>query len=292
MGIHSEAGTATQRAERVTSPSTAPARLSQTRHGLRGAVPPPEPKRLLLSHLTAFFIAAMALPGLTGSGPAMALPGATGSGPAADDGDVSGKEARPARTKLPKGVSADWWQRVQRGLAAAEYNPSRNSRGLQAPNRAHNLRTYFSPDGIHLRDRMLDRPLVGLSLSGTGRGDALAPVTAGDVARSGKRIEIRRPGIVEWYENTAKGLEQGFTLEGRPDGEGALVLDMAVKHARARLRGDRRCQRRDPCVAHGNAVARTGAARRRRYERRLSGGDRSAADGGTRRHHGFEPGRR
>ena len=58
------------------------------------------------------------------------------------------------------------------------------------------------------------------------------------MARAGKRVEIRRPGVVEWYENTAKGLEQGFTLEHPAKGTGALVLDIAVDRAKALLRGD------------------------------------------------------
>ena len=55
---------------------------------------------------------------------------------------------------------------------------------------------------------------------------------------SGHRVEIRRPGIVEWYLNSAEGLEQGFTLAERPAGEGALVLEVAVAGAQASLHGD------------------------------------------------------
>ncbi|MDA1326073.1 MAG: PKD domain-containing protein, partial [Proteobacteria bacterium] len=163
--------------------------------------------------------------------------GLAGIGPVAAAGDVPGKEGSVSQAKLPKSASADWWQRVQRGLAEAEYNPSRNKQGLQAPNRAHNLRTYFGPDGIKLRDRKADRALVGLSLNAMGRGTALSPIAAGEVAQSGKRVEIRRPGIVEWYKNTSKGLEQGFTLATRAQGKGKLVLELAVEHARARLVG-------------------------------------------------------
>ena len=144
-----------------------------------------------------------------------------------------------AESPLPSGASDDWWHRVQRGLAAAEYNPSRNAKGLQAPNRAHNLRAYFGSKGIRLYDRTAvgGPELAGLSLVGTGRGAALAPVAAGTVAQVGKRVEIRRPGIVEWYENTPRGLEQGFTLAARVKGHGSLVLELSVEHARARLNG-------------------------------------------------------
>ena len=185
-----------------------------------------QPKRTPLPRLFSLVIAALAVSGLTGIGPAMAA------------GVLPVKEGPASQVKLPKGASANWWQRVQRGLAEAEYNPSRNKQGLQAPNRAHNLRTYFGPDGIKLRDRTADRALVGLSLNAMGRGAALSPIKAGEVAQSGKRVEIRRPGIVEWYKNSSKGLEQGFTLENRAQGKGKLVLELAVEHARARLIGN------------------------------------------------------
>jgi len=145
----------------------------------------------------------------------------------------------PNLANLPRGASAGWWSDVQRELAEYEYRPSQNAEGLQAPNRAHNLRTYFGPRGIRLHDRTAagSPELVKLSLIGTGRGAALAPVAAGTVTHSGTRVEIRRPGIVEWYENTAQGLEQGFTLADRAKGEGPLVLELAVEHARVRLIG-------------------------------------------------------
>ena len=158
-------------------------------------------------------------------------------GIAATRGPAAGDVETAAESSLPSGASGDWWRRVQRGLAATEYHPSRNAKGLQAPNRAHNLRTYFGARGIRLHDRTAvgGPELAGLSLVGTGRGTALAPVAAGTVTQAGRRVEIRRAGIVEWYENTPRGLEQGFTLAARARGEGALVLKLSVEHARARL---------------------------------------------------------
>ncbi|MEE8361777.1 MAG: PKD domain-containing protein, partial [Gemmatimonadales bacterium] len=173
------------------------------------------------------------------------------AGDGADQGASAPGAARPLEAKdaianpsakvakLPRGASQDWWGKVQRGLATYEYRPSENARGLQAPNRAHNLRTYFGPTGIRLHDRTAagSPELAGLSLAGIGRGENLEPVPAGTVNHSKTRVEIRRTGIVEWYENTPTGLEQGFTLPARMEGEGPLVLELAVTHAKARLRG-------------------------------------------------------
>ena len=47
----------------------------------------------------------------------------------------------------------EWWNHVQQGLAEAEYHASRNGQGLQAPNRAHNLRTFFDSAGIRIHSR-------------------------------------------------------------------------------------------------------------------------------------------
>jgi hypothetical protein len=134
-----------------------------------------------------------------------------------------------------------WLARAQQGLAEREYQVSENGEGLQAPNRRHNLRTYFEPSGIRVLDRTAagSPVLLGLSLVGLGRGEALTPVAPGEVTSEGARVEIRRPDLVEWYANSAAGLEQGFTLSERPDGEGALALELAVEQASASLRGER-----------------------------------------------------
>jgi hypothetical protein len=136
--------------------------------------------------------------------------------------------------------SPDWLTRAQRSLAAKEYEASPNARGLQAPNRAHDLRTYFDPTGIRVHDRTAPRSpeLLALTLSGVGRGASLAAVAPGAVVHEGARVEIRREGFVEWYENSPSGLEQGFTLAERPAGEGPLVVELALRGASASVRGD------------------------------------------------------
>jgi hypothetical protein len=55
-------------------------------------------------------------------------------------------------------------------------------------------------------------------------------VSADEAERAvvGRRVEYRRDGIIEWYVNDERGLEQGFTVEERPVGEGALQLVISV----------------------------------------------------------------
>ena len=41
--------------------------------------------------------------------------------------------------------------------------------------------------------------------------DHLESVEPGEVVSEGARVEIRRADVVEWYANSPRGLEQGFT---------------------------------------------------------------------------------
>jgi hypothetical protein len=88
-----------------------------------------------------------------------------------------------------------------------------------APNRSHNLRTYFTDDGIRVVRRTESDPSweLGLSLIGYGRGLYVSPVAAAKLSPLVNRIDYDREEIVEWYVNDARGLEQGFTLAGPPE---------------------------------------------------------------------------
>lgn len=129
---------------------------------------------------------------------------------------------------------------IQRQLVEREYWASENDRGLQAPNRAHRLRTYFEADGIRIVDRAkpASSELLGLRLEGWGRAGALAHIGAGAIRHANERVEIDRPGVVEWFVNGPQGLEHGFTVNERPEGNGALLFRLAAEAACARLSGD------------------------------------------------------
>jgi hypothetical protein len=145
-----------------------------------------------------------------------------------------------AATALAPNVAPDWQSRVERGLAQREYWASTAGGGLQAPNRAHGFRTRFAETGIRVESRSAPTAnLVSMSLFGVGRGSAIAPAPKADaVVGERDRIEIRRPGVVEWYVNAPNGLEQGFTLTAPPPGDGALVIELAISGGRPTPRGD------------------------------------------------------
>jgi len=160
----------------------------------------------------------------------------------------------------PSSAPESWIARAKRDLAALEYHASVAQRGLQAPNRAHGLRTVFEPSGIRLYDRLkVDaNALLGVTLTGVGRGTALAPAADGVVSHEGARVEIRRDGLVEWYVNAPNGLEQGFTFAKPVEGEGELVLELAFDGAHAaRLNG-------------GGVELETSVGRGLRYDRLLA----------------------
>jgi hypothetical protein len=133
--------------------------------------------------------------------------------------------------------SPGWLSSARQHIAEREYRASADREGLQAPNRAHHLRIHFSSTGIAVHDRVAGTPLFSLAVSSIGRGTRLARVAPGTVVSEGTRIEIRRPGLIEWYENSPAGLEQGFTLAQRPIGEDALAIELALSGATATLRG-------------------------------------------------------
>lgn len=143
----------------------------------------------------------------------------------------------PDEASLPAGVDLP---RLQRALAEREYQVSRNGRGLQAPNRAHDLRTYFDETGIRVHDRTAEGSpeLLALALVASGRGAHGTPALPGELVHDGSRVEIRREGLTEWYENSAAGLEQGFTLAARTPGDGELWLELSLVGAHAKPRGE------------------------------------------------------
>src|SRR5262245_4081089 len=129
---------------------------------------------------------------------------------------------------------------VAERIAALEYAASATPHGVQAPNRAHHFRAWFEPEGVRIvaRSAGAQEPGFRLRASTLGRADALAPLGAGDLAYDSARVEIARPGLVEWYLNSPAGLEHGFRLAARPAGAGELVLTLSLDGATARPAGD------------------------------------------------------
>lgn len=107
----------------------------------------------------------------------------------------------------------------------------------------------FSPDGVSLFDRDGDDPGVTLRLAGWGRTGALLAVDpvnpdygdcTDEVAPSGqciRRVEYAHGPLTEWWTGQDAGIEQGWTVERAPGGEGSVQFRVEVDDALA-LRDD------------------------------------------------------
>ena len=128
-------------------------------------------------------------------------------------------------------------------LQAARYAAERidpdglHSRGAEffAANPDQKLRAWFGRDGIELASgRALAKETaaqgaqpwsVALRLRAAGREGSLEPVSASTSSVEGNRVELTDPAtaITQWFENRKEGIEQGFTLAARPEGEAREV---------------------------------------------------------------------
>jgi hypothetical protein len=142
-------------------------------------------------------------------------------------------------------ASGDWWNAAQTDIRRSEYQVTWQDHttlsdipaAYHAPNRAHNLRTYFTQAGPVIVPRTLPEGTQeewhwGLRLVGWGRAEAIRPAPpASQLASQANRIEYRRGDLIEWYVNDERGLEQGFTLASPATGEpenSPLVLQFAL----------------------------------------------------------------
>ncbi len=88
----------------------------------------------------------------------------------------------------------------------------------QAANPAQGMSASFSPSGLEVSgvDEEGEPWMLGLRLEGWGRGSRLTRAAEGSCEASGRRMEIRREGLTEWYENGERGIEQGFEIDAAP----------------------------------------------------------------------------
>ncbi len=156
------------------------------------------------------------------------------------------QSSSPESSLTPVGTDTTWVGNIQDNIRQEEYHITwqeettlPNEQGAyQAPNREHNFRTYFVPDGIYLQPRteITEQWLWGLKLTGFGYADNMQPVSSPELMPDKSHIAYQRDSITEWYSNREEGLEQGFTLNhppaakedqaGKPDSH--LIIELAV----------------------------------------------------------------
>jgi hypothetical protein len=147
---------------------------------------------------------------------------------AASGGGLTGRAAPAAQ---PSG----WAQlpAAARGPVAAavashdpRYRLTPSASGLTARNPVQGLELRFSPAGVDVRRGTGE---LRLALRTVGRGDAVRRLVevAPRVVASNRTV-FHRAGLSEWYANGPLGLEQGFTLQHRPAGQGELTFTVGL----------------------------------------------------------------
>ncbi len=98
---------------------------------------------------------------------------------------------------------------------------------LRALNPDQALELRFSSAGVEIDDGDAASG-IALRLARAGAAGALDAVAPAEPFAAGSRVEYRRGGVVEWYRNDAKGLEQGFTFERPIAGSDELAVELAL----------------------------------------------------------------
>ena len=114
------------------------------------------------------------------------------------------------------------------GKDDSAYWVHRSAQGFRGKNPRHALVAEFTRHGAEVRSHNLR---WGLATRGYGYGDAVHQVEAVPPQANANRVEYRREGVTEWYENGPLGLEQGFTLAhppGKATGQ-ALTVELALR---------------------------------------------------------------
>jgi hypothetical protein len=103
-----------------------------------------------------------------------------------------------------------------------------SAKGFRGENPQHALVAEFTRAGAEVRSHNLR---WGLETGGYGYGGAVHRVKAVAPQANANRVEYRRAGVREWYENGPLGLEQGFTLDhppGKANGQ-PLTVELGLR---------------------------------------------------------------
>jgi FG-GAP-like repeat/FG-GAP repeat len=121
-----------------------------------------------------------------------------------------------------------------RFVGAAETSFRDEGDAITTAHRAGNLRARFDAAGVLLVDLAGRHEPLRSSFRGIGRGEVLAAASnqAPKVGPEGT-ITYKHGTVVEWWKHDARGLEQGFTVHRKPQGDGDLQLSLALASAHA-----------------------------------------------------------
>jgi len=149
-------------------------------------------------------------------------------------------EAETTSVQAKEEISSNWLAQAQETIQQMEYHITwadeplirGAAAGFQAPNRAHNLRFYFQPDGVQVIQRDTTQPawVWRLALAGMGRSGAVDSVGNGVLVDEANLITYQFGVLEQSLVNSELGLQQTITVFRQPQQENAapLVLSQQV----------------------------------------------------------------
>ena len=163
------------------------------------------------------------------SGQTIEFAGGSSEGAAAVAGQP---EAQPG--DVPEGLTADDWAAMRDLMREAQYQftwqVSDGAWAYHAPNRAHDLSLSLSADGFHAaRYSPEGESLWDLRLSLAAYGGQTLPAAIAGAGLSGSRERVEyhwSRDVVEWYANSAEGVEHGLTLAAPPAGADGSTVEL------------------------------------------------------------------
>ena len=133
--------------------------------------------------------------------------------------------------ELPAGVTQSDWRSMAAQIEAHQHQAVASEHGFQAKNPGQQWRTDFDAEGFLVTPQTSDWTW-GLTLERYGVvGARQTPSGPPRIEARGKRVEyVWDDTLTEWMVNDSRGLEHGFTLNKRPQGDGeGLRFTLAVR---------------------------------------------------------------
>jgi hypothetical protein len=133
--------------------------------------------------------------------------------------------------------STDWWGAAQRGVLLSEYEVSSEGQTgsldlpatYEAPNRAHNLRAFFTEAGLRLVRRTATPDWeLRLALAGFRSGEAGMDHSAPSLHAEGNQVRYGHDSMTEVYVNSPYGLEHRIEIAAAPDASATEPLQVKL----------------------------------------------------------------